>query len=66
MGDNDSKHDEGNPLSVIQSAGTKRGQDSYDGPASKRAHVDGDDSEFPLLIPTLRFTSLIGLQTIWP
>lgn len=46
MADHDSHNDEGNPLSVIHSAGTKRTQDSYDGPASKRAHVDGDDSEF--------------------
>lgn len=62
MGDNDSKHDEGNPLSVIQSAGTKRGQDSYDGPASKRAHVDGDDNNLAvkILIPSAAVGAIIG------
>uniref|UniRef100_A0A0N4WP05 KH domain-containing protein n=1 Tax=Haemonchus placei TaxID=6290 RepID=A0A0N4WP05_HAEPC len=56
----------GNPLSVIQSAGTKRGQDSYDGPANKRAHVDGEDSKsqdqlaIKILIPSAAVGAIIG------
>ncbi|KAK5980873.1 hypothetical protein GCK32_012519, partial [Trichostrongylus colubriformis] len=38
------KREEGNAVPVLQSAGTKRGQDSFGGPASKRAHVDGDNN----------------------
>ncbi|KAK6028666.1 KH domain protein, partial [Ostertagia ostertagi] len=61
MADNN-HNDEGNPLSVIQSAGTKRGQDSYDGPASKRAHVDGDDNQLAvkILIPSAAVGAIIG------
>ncbi|VDM56070.1 unnamed protein product [Angiostrongylus costaricensis] len=46
MADRENHNEEGNPLSVIHSAGTKRGQESFDGPASKRAHVDGEDSKW--------------------
>ncbi|XGW05802.1 hypothetical protein V3C99_016281 [Haemonchus contortus] len=62
MADNDNHNDEGNPLSVIQSAGTKRGQDSYDGPANKRAHVDGDDNQLAIkiLIPSAAVGAIIG------
>ncbi|EYC33162.1 hypothetical protein Y032_0002g636 [Ancylostoma ceylanicum] len=62
MADHDSHNDEGNPLSVIHSAGTKRTQDSYDGPASKRAHVDGDDNNLAvkILIPSAAVGAIIG------
>ncbi|VDL68010.1 unnamed protein product [Nippostrongylus brasiliensis] len=62
MGDNDNHNEEGNPLSVLHSAGTKRGQDSYDGPASKRAHVDGDDNNLAvkILIPSAAVGAIIG------
>ncbi|KHJ96505.1 KH domain protein [Oesophagostomum dentatum] len=62
MTDHDSHNDEGNPLSVIHSAGTKRAQDSYDGPASKRAHVDGDDNNLAvkILIPSAAVGAIIG------
>ncbi|VDM72911.1 unnamed protein product [Strongylus vulgaris] len=62
MADHDDHKDEGNPLSVIHSAGTKRAQDSYDGPASKRAHVDGDDNNLAvkILIPSAAVGAIIG------
>ncbi|XGW16849.1 hypothetical protein V3C99_001916 [Haemonchus contortus] len=46
----------------LQSAGTKRGQDSFDGPASKRAHVEGDDNEvaMKILIPSAAVGAIIG------
>ncbi|XGW05804.1 hypothetical protein V3C99_016282 [Haemonchus contortus] len=49
--------------SPLQSAGTKRGQDSFDGPASKRAHVEGDDSNqvaVKILIPSAAVGAIIG------
>ncbi|KAK6758284.1 hypothetical protein RB195_015850 [Necator americanus] len=62
MADHESHNDEGNPLSVIHSAGTKRTQDTYDGPASKRAHVDGDDNNLAvkILIPSAAVGAIIG------
>nr|CDJ86067.1 unnamed protein product [Haemonchus contortus] len=46
----------------LQSAGSKRGQDSFDGPASKRAHVEGDDNEvaMKILIPSAAAGAIIG------
>ncbi|GMR59242.1 hypothetical protein PMAYCL1PPCAC_29437, partial [Pristionchus mayeri] len=54
--------DESNPLATIQAAaGTKRAQESVGGPASKRAHIDGDDSvQVKVLIPTAAVGALIG------
>ncbi|KAF8380907.1 nova-1 [Pristionchus pacificus] len=54
--------DESNPLAIIQAAaGTKRAQDNAGGPASKRAHIDGDDSvQVKVLIPTAAVGALIG------
>ncbi|KAK5977886.1 RNA-binding protein Nova-1 [Trichostrongylus colubriformis] len=62
MEDNGVNREEGNSLSVLQSAGTKRGQDSFDGPASKRAHVEGDDSQLAvkILIPSAAVGAIIG------
>ncbi|KAK6046667.1 KH domain protein [Cooperia oncophora] len=60
---NNTRSDESNPLSVLQSAGTKRGQDSFDGPASKRAHFEGDDSKdlaIKVLIPSAAVGAIIG------
>ncbi|GMS80255.1 hypothetical protein PENTCL1PPCAC_2430 [Pristionchus entomophagus] len=59
---NDETVDESNPLAIIQAAaGTKRAQDSTGGPASKRAHIDGDDSvQVKVLIPTAAVGALIG------
>ncbi|KJH44762.1 KH domain protein [Dictyocaulus viviparus] len=62
MADRDNHNEEGNPLSVIHSAGTKRGQESFDGPASKRAHVDGEDNNLAvkILIPSAAVGAIIG------
>ncbi|KAJ1345770.1 hypothetical protein KIN20_000379 [Parelaphostrongylus tenuis] len=62
MTDRDNHNEEGNPLSVIHSAGTKRGQESFDGPASKRAHVDGEDNNLAvkILIPSAAVGAIIG------
>ncbi|PIO77120.1 KH domain protein [Teladorsagia circumcincta] len=61
MSDNSNfKSDDAN--SVLQSAGTKRGQDSLDGPATKRAHVEGDDNQLAvkILIPSAAVGAIIG------
>ncbi|GMT11263.1 hypothetical protein PFISCL1PPCAC_2560, partial [Pristionchus fissidentatus] len=54
--------DDSNPLATIQAAaGIKRAQESAGGPASKRAHIDGDDSvQVKVLIPTAAVGALIG------
>ncbi|VDO07311.1 unnamed protein product [Haemonchus placei] len=48
--------------SPLQSVGTKRGQNSLDGPTSKRPHVEGDDNEVAvkILIPLAAVGAIIG------